>query len=142
MYINHKHHHHINKTAVAIGVVIFIFAIGLAAFLWETLECGWYCEEGSSRCQTFSCAGLVPQNKPGELLIEKPLMPCTKEAMLCPDGSTVGRIGPKCEFASCPENKVDSSCGDGICQDMACLAIGCPEPETAENCPQDCKINL
>lgn len=27
---------------------------------------------------------------------------CTLEAKLCPDGSTVGRIGPNCEFASCP----------------------------------------
>lgn len=27
---------------------------------------------------------------------------CTKEAKLCPDGSVVGRVGPKCEFAPCP----------------------------------------
>ena len=27
---------------------------------------------------------------------------CTMEAKLCPDGSYVGRIGPKCEFAPCP----------------------------------------
>lgn len=27
---------------------------------------------------------------------------CTQEAKQCPDGSYVGRIGPKCEFASCP----------------------------------------
>jgi hypothetical protein len=29
---------------------------------------------------------------------------CTMEAKLCPDGSSVGRSGPKCEFAACPEN--------------------------------------
>lgn len=29
---------------------------------------------------------------------------CTKEAKLCPDGSSVGRQGPNCEFAPCPEN--------------------------------------
>lgn len=28
---------------------------------------------------------------------------CTQEAKLCPDGSAVGRIGPMCEFAQCPE---------------------------------------
>lgn len=28
---------------------------------------------------------------------------CTKEAKLCPDGSAVGRTGPDCEFAPCPE---------------------------------------
>lgn len=27
---------------------------------------------------------------------------CTQEAKLCPDGSYVGRSGPKCEFAACP----------------------------------------
>lgn len=27
---------------------------------------------------------------------------CTLEAKLCPDGSSVGRIPPTCEFASCP----------------------------------------
>lgn len=27
---------------------------------------------------------------------------CTMEAKLCPDGSYVGRQGPKCEFAPCP----------------------------------------
>lgn len=28
---------------------------------------------------------------------------CTMEAKLCPDGSAVGRTGPQCEFAPCPE---------------------------------------
>jgi membrane-bound inhibitor of C-type lysozyme len=27
---------------------------------------------------------------------------CTMEAKQCPDGSYVGRVGPNCEFASCP----------------------------------------
>lgn len=27
---------------------------------------------------------------------------CTLEAKICPDGSAVGRTGPKCEFAACP----------------------------------------
>ncbi len=30
------------------------------------------------------------------------VMWCTKDAKLCPDGSTVGRTGPKCEFTECP----------------------------------------
>ena len=28
--------------------------------------------------------------------------PCTLEARVCPDGSTVGRVGPNCEFTPCP----------------------------------------
>ena len=27
---------------------------------------------------------------------------CTAEAKICPDGSSVGRTGPNCEFAACP----------------------------------------
>lgn len=27
---------------------------------------------------------------------------CTKDAKLCPDGTSVGRVGPTCEFAPCP----------------------------------------
>lgn len=30
---------------------------------------------------------------------------CTMEAKICPDGSAVGRSGPKCEFAQCPTPK-------------------------------------
>ena len=31
---------------------------------------------------------------------------CTMDAMLCPDGSSVGREGPDCEFAACPAEAV------------------------------------
>jgi len=30
---------------------------------------------------------------------------CTQEAKLCPDGSYVGRTGPNCEFAACPQDQ-------------------------------------
>lgn len=31
---------------------------------------------------------------------------CTMDAKLCPDGSYVGRVGPKCEFTTCPVSEV------------------------------------
>ena len=31
---------------------------------------------------------------------------CTTEAMICPGGSLVGRVGPNCEFALCPKANV------------------------------------
>lgn len=36
---------------------------------------------------------------------EVPTVPiaCTMDAKQCPDGSYVGRVGPKCEFQQCPE---------------------------------------
>ncbi|MEX2010517.1 MAG: hypothetical protein WD874_01805 [Parcubacteria group bacterium] len=37
-------------------------------------------------------------------VMEAPSQPvaCTAEAMICPDGSAVGRTGPACEFSPCP----------------------------------------
>jgi hypothetical protein len=32
---------------------------------------------------------------------------CTMEAKICPDGTAVGRTGPKCEFTPCPEVIID-----------------------------------
>jgi hypothetical protein len=63
---------------------------------------------------------------------------CTADAKLCPDGSAVGRTGPNCEFAPCPEETCKDLCGDGECQEIVCLAIGCPCSETTESCPEDC----
>ena len=34
---------------------------------------------------------------------------CTQDAKLCPDGSYVGRVGPKCEFAKCPAMGAENS---------------------------------
>jgi putative hemolysin len=33
----------------------------------------------------------------------------------------------------------EDMCGDGICQEVVCQAIGCPCAETRQTCPQDCK---
>ena len=29
-------------------------------------------------------------------------------------------------------------CGDGICQEIVCMAIGCPCAESPTSCPKDC----
>lgn len=31
---------------------------------------------------------------------------CTQEALICPDGSSVGRIGQNCTFAPCPTKQM------------------------------------
>ncbi|NTW22889.1 hypothetical protein HGA34_05130 [Candidatus Falkowbacteria bacterium] len=45
---------------------------------------------------------------------------CTQEAMECPDGSFVGRTGPKCEFSPCPATPTCDS-PDGCGEDLAGL---------------------
>jgi OOP family OmpA-OmpF porin len=39
---------------------------------------------------------------------------CTKDAKICPDGSTVGRVAPSCEFAPCPGEDAGSPPADGV----------------------------
>lgn len=39
---------------------------------------------------------------------------CTMEAKLCTDGSAVGRTGPNCEFAKCPEENTTPYLNDQI----------------------------
>jgi hypothetical protein len=34
---------------------------------------------------------------------------CTADAVLCPDGTAVGREGPDCEFAGCPESDTNAN---------------------------------
>lgn len=44
--------------------------------------------------------------KSGESL---PTVACTQEAKICPDGSTVTRTLPRCEFAACPYESTKSA---------------------------------
>lgn len=39
---------------------------------------------------------------------------CTLDAKICPDGSSVGREGPNCEFAACPTVKTQTVRGGGV----------------------------
>jgi hypothetical protein len=54
---------------------------------------------------------------------------CTEEAKLCPDGSSVGRVGPDCEFAPCPE-----------AEQIFCTAdvMECPDGSYVSRQPPDC----
>lgn len=45
---------------------------------------------------TFGTQQIVAPN-PSE-----PVIACTMDAKVCPDGSSVGRKGPSCQFEACP----------------------------------------
>ena len=42
-----------------------------------------------------------------------------------------------------PEDNIietcEDKCGNGVCEEIVCMAIGCPCSETKESCPQDCQ---
>ena len=54
---------------------------------------------------------------------------CTQEAKLCPDGSYVGRTGPNCEFALCPENKILDEYQKEISKKIDLIRVDSPRPE-------------
>lgn len=49
---------------------------------------------------------------------------CTLEAKICPDGSSVGRTGPNCEFAPCPS---ETSCNGTTCTATTSQEITCSD---------------
>lgn len=40
--------------------------------------------------------------KPSPSQPKEPVIACTADAKVCPDGSSVGRKGPACQFEACP----------------------------------------
>jgi hypothetical protein len=71
--------------------------------------------------------------KKGNLIFEKDNpsgLPGNDDQLRIPvNFKEAGEIGETCK----------DLCGDGICQEMVCMAIGCPCAESRESCPQDCK---
>jgi hypothetical protein len=57
---------------------------------------------------------------------------CTMEAKLCPDGSYVGRTGPKCEFSACPGGSVGA---DGYVEGHITIGPFCPVERPGVPCP-------
>jgi hypothetical protein len=49
---------------------------------------------------------------------------CTMEAKLCPDGSSVGRSGPNCEFSACPGASTATSSENVLNGGDIILAVG------------------
>ena len=60
-----------------------------------------------------------------------PPVACTQEAKLCPDGSYVGRTGPTCAFAACPQDPIGRECAganDTSCPTGYACVQGCGLP--------------
>jgi len=48
---------------------------------------------------------------------------------LSPGNTGLGRSGRACK----------DLCGNGRCEEIVCMAVGCPCAETKGSCPEDCK---
>lgn len=80
---------HINRFAVGLGVAFGLMALVLATAVFLR----------------FNFANIQGDRFPTSAGPDDAIM-CTMEAKLCSDGSSVGRSGPKCEFAPCPTKMV------------------------------------
>jgi hypothetical protein len=74
----------------------------------------------------------LPQNKPLTGGVA-----CTMEVKLCPDGSAVGRVGPKCEFAPCPTPSPSATTQAGTAVIKGKVTVGpiCPVEQLNSPCP-------
>lgn len=66
---------------------------------------------------------------------------CTQEAKICPDGSAVGRTGPHCEFAECPQTPAPEKESTTVGIGETAYTFGVHITPTAlvedSRCPQD-----
>jgi hypothetical protein len=62
---------------------------------------------------------------------------CTQEAKQCPDGSYVGRTGPNCEFAACPQGSSSVPSEPKVCPQ---IAKPCPDGSYVSPQGPNCEI--
>lgn len=113
----------LEKKYIIIAVVVLVAVVGTTIFLLRSPEDTWMCENGA----------WVKHGNPKEAQPTTPCgdsgvannKACTEEAKLCPDGSTVGRTGPNCEFAVCPPvNSIISETEARTIAEKSCIKGG------------------
>lgn len=88
-----------NRGFIPILAIIIVAVIAVGGGYWVYQEVGGDVD--------FNLPPIELSNDEGDFVTPKPFtstepIACTMEAKICPDGSAVGRTGPKCEFAACP----------------------------------------
>ena len=113
-------------------VVVLVIAAGIGGYIYLQSQTSDY-DETIPLSYTHEDKGTTRTTKP---TIPPPQgMACTQEAKQCPDGSYVGRTGPNCEFAACPEvtkTKWDTREECEQTTQRVCSSVMCDT-----NCPTD-----
>lgn len=85
--------------------------------------------------------GVAPKGKDAESDIRS-FEECVRRA-----GTILKSYPPQCvtsdgrvfvETSGTAKKACKDQCGDGFCQEIVCMAIGCPCAETPQSCPDDC----
>lgn len=74
------------SSSISLGIILSM-AVFIGGFLWL-----------SNFKETK-----IERKKVAETIDDSVQIACSQEAKICPDGSSVGRTGPNCEFAPCPD---------------------------------------
>lgn len=109
-------------------VYILGACIAVAASLLVLYQAGAF----SGISGSFACAG------EGETVNRDPSMGPT-DKVCCPG---LDEYEISVSYSVCvPESaeRCVDMCGDGECQEIVCMGIGCPCAESAETCPADCE---
>lgn len=85
---------------VAMGVLLLL-AVGFAAYVYVVIPSNIHPSSISGDVTEQYIPPVLETGTSTESTIDIESV-CTMEAKLCPDGSSVGRQGPNCEFAACP----------------------------------------
>ena len=81
-----------------VGTIVTLALIAIVAVsVWNLNQQNKYSNEGTPGSDNPSA---VPENKDGSVDGSKNVA-CPADAKICPDGTAVGRKGPKCEFEEC-----------------------------------------
>lgn len=98
-----------SKNLLILLLVLLLGGVFVAGALYfydvdpnSLIACPEEAAEEIEPCEDDLLEPLEPQ-EPQEPVIEPDLVACTADAMQCPDGSYVGRTGPDCAFAACPD---------------------------------------
>ena len=69
-----------------------------------------------------------------------PIMESYPEQCRAGDKTFVRELSPeeKAKLEPPEEKFCEDKCGDGVCDEFVCLALGCPCAENKVNCPEDC----
>jgi hypothetical protein len=80
-------------------LIILAVAVTLGVFLVAVKD---FPKESASNMESVATTSLpTPTTTPTTSPITE-VWECTADGFICPDGSTVGRTGPRCEWAPCP----------------------------------------
>lgn len=96
-----------NKNTIILSVVSIAILLALIAYGSMQMKKPVNMQDNTTNQMGQNYDNTNPRaepKSPAQIEGEAEIVACTMEAKQCPDGTYVGRQGPRCEFAPCPGN--------------------------------------